>query len=103
DTNYTGFKLNGGGHLRPIPGSTYVLPNDSKPGQVLFNRDGARLAGTRIATSLIDSFTVAHDGRLTAAPGSPFDAQAFSPPQGWGQLGSEFSPRDPNRLFVSDA
>jgi len=80
-----------------------VLPNDSKPGQVLFNGDGTRLAGTRIASSLIDSFTVAHNGRLTAAPGSPYDAQAFSPPQGWGQLGSEFSPTHPDELFVSDA
>lgn len=103
DTNYTGFTLNAGGHLRPIPDSTYVLPNDSKPGQVLFNGDGTRVAGTRIATSLIDSFTVGSDGRLTAAPGSPYDAQAFSPPQGWGQLGSEFNPIDPNELFVSDA
>jgi 6-phosphogluconolactonase len=103
DTNYTGFRLNAGGHLRPISDSTYVLPNDSKPGQVLFNGDGTRLAGTRIATSLIDSFTVGGDGRLTAAPGSPYDAQAFSPPQGWGQLGSEFNPSNPDQLFVSDA
>ena len=66
DTNYTGFRLNPGGQLRPIPGSTYVLPNDSKPGQVLFNGDGTRVAGTRISTSLIDSFTVGDDGRLTA-------------------------------------
>ena len=80
-----------------------MLPNDSKPGQVLFNRNGTRLAGTRIATSQIDSFTVGGDGRLTAAPGSPYDSQAFSPPQGYGQLGSEFSPTDPNQLFVSDA
>jgi hypothetical protein len=103
DTNYTGFQLNAGGHLRPIPDSTYVLPNDSKPGQVLFSGDGTRLAGTRIATSQIDSFTVGHDGRLTAAPGSPSDAQAFSPAQGYGQLGSEFSPSNPDELFVSDA
>jgi hypothetical protein len=103
DTNYTGFRLNGGGHLTPIPNSTYVLPNDSKPGQILFNRDGKKAAGTRIATSEIDSFTVGHDGRLTPAPGSPFDAQAFSPAQGWGQLGSEFSPVHPDQLFVSDA
>ncbi len=103
DTNYTGFRLNSGGQLRPIPGSTYVLPNDSKPGQVLFNGDGTRVAGTRIATSLIDSFTVGDDGRLTPAPGSPYDAQAFTPAQGYGQLGSEFSPTDPNQLFVSDA
>ena len=103
DTNYTGFRLNPGGQLRPIPGSTYVLPNDSKPGQVLFNGDGTRVAGTRISTSLIDSFTVGDDGRLSPALGSPYDAQAFTPAQGYGQFGSEFSPTDPNELFVSDA
>ncbi len=103
DTNYTGFRLNPVGRLLPIPHSTYVLPNNSKPGQVLFNNDGTRVAGTRIATSEIDSFTVAANGRLTPALGSPFDAQAFSPAQGWGQLGSEFSPTNPNQLFVSDA
>lgn len=103
DTNYTGFRLGAGGHLRPIPDSTYVLPNDSKPGQVLFSDDGTRAAGTRIATSEIDSFTVGRDGRLTPAAGSPYDAQAFSPPQGFGQLGSEFSPTNPDELFVSDA
>jgi DNA-binding beta-propeller fold protein YncE len=80
-----------------------VLSNDSKPGQVLFNRDGTKVAGTRIATSKIDSFTVGHGGRLTPAAGSPYDAQAFSPTQGWGQLGAEFSPKRPNQLFVSDA
>jgi 6-phosphogluconolactonase len=103
DTNYTGFKLGWSGRLRPIPDSTYVLPNDSKPGQILFNRDGTKAAGTRIATSEIDSFTVGHGGRLVPASGSPFDAQAFSPAQGWGQLGSEFSPTRPDELFVSDA
>jgi 6-phosphogluconolactonase len=103
DTNYTGFTLNGGGQLRPIPNSTYVLPNDSKPGQVLFNGDGTKLAGTRIASSQIDSFTVGNGGLLTPAPGSPYDAQGFSPPQGYGQLGSEFSPTNPDELFVSDA
>jgi 6-phosphogluconolactonase len=103
DTNYTGFRLNKGGHLRAIPDSTYALPNDSKPGQVLFDRDGTKVAGTRIATSEIDSFTVDHSGRLTPAAGSPFEAQAFSPAQGYGQLGAEFSPTSPNQLFVSDA
>jgi 6-phosphogluconolactonase (cycloisomerase 2 family) len=103
DTNYTGFRLDHGGQLGAIPNSTFVLPNNSKPGQVLFDRDGKRLVGTRIATSFIDSFTVGHDGRLTTAPGSPYDAQAFSPPQGWGQLGAEFSPAHPSELFVTDA
>jgi 6-phosphogluconolactonase (cycloisomerase 2 family) len=103
DTNYTGFTLDPAGQLTPIPGSTYVLPNNAKPGDILFNKDGHRLIGTRIATSEIDSFTVDPRGSLTPAPGSPFDAQAFSPPQGWGQLGSAFSPMKPDQLFVSDA
>jgi 6-phosphogluconolactonase len=103
DTNYTGFRLDAGGHLAAIPGSTYVLPNGSQPGQVLFNGDGTRVAGTRIASSEIDSFTVGSDGRLSPAPGSPYDAQSFTPPQDFGQFGSEFSPTDPNQLFVSDA
>ncbi len=103
DTNYTGFRLNSGGHLRAVPGSTVPLPSSSKPGDVLFNSDGSKLAGTRIGSSAIDSFTVGGDGLLTPAPGSPFDAQAFTPTQGFGQLGSEFSPTSPDQLFVSDA
>jgi 6-phosphogluconolactonase len=103
DTNYTGFRLRWDGRLQPIPNSTYVLPSDSKPGQILFNRDGRKAAGTRIATSEIDSFTVSRHGRLVPAAGSPYAAQAFSPAQGWGQLGSEFSPTHPDQLFVSDA
>ena len=103
DTNYTGFRLDGHGQLTPIPNSTYVLPNDSQPGQVLFNRDGKKAAGTRVGSSQIDSFRVGDDGRLTPAFGSPFAAQAFSPPQGFGQFGSEFSPVHPDQLFVSDA
>jgi 6-phosphogluconolactonase (cycloisomerase 2 family) len=103
DTNYTGFTLDPGGHLRPIRASTIALPNGSQPGDVLFNADGTKLVGTRIATSEIDSFTVGQDGLLTPAPGSPFAAQSFSTPQGYGQLGSEFSPTHPDQLFVSDA
>jgi hypothetical protein len=103
DTNYAGFTLNPGGHLSPIPGSKVALPGNAVPGQVLFNVDGSRLVGTRIGTSAIDSFTVGADGLLTAASGSPFDAQSFSPAQGFGQLGSAFSPTHPDQLFVSDA
>jgi hypothetical protein len=102
-TNYTGFTLDPFGNLRPIPGSTVTLPDGSKPGDIVFNADGTRLVGTRIATSLIDSFSVGFGGRLNAAFGSPFSAQAFVPAQGYGQLGSEFSPVNPNQLFVSDA
>ena len=103
DTNYTGFTLNPGGHLTALPGSTVALPSDAKPGDVLFSPDGTRLVGTRIATSEIDSFAVGADGLLTSASGAPFPAQGFSPTQGYGQLGSEFSPVDSSELFVSDA
>ena len=96
-TNYTGFTLNGGGHLAPIPDSTVSLPPDSQPGDVLFSGDGSKLVGTRVNTSLIDSFTVGADGLLTAASGSPFVAQGLGP------FGSEFRPTNPTQLFVSNA
>src|SRR6266571_3297578 len=95
--NYTGFTLNDGGHLRPLAGSTVALADGSQPGDVLFNGDGSKLVGTRVGTSKIDSFTVGSDGLLTAAPGSPFAAQAAGP------FGSEFRPTNPAQLFVSNA
>jgi len=96
-SNYAGFRLRDDGRLRPIAGSTVALPDGSQPGDVLFSADGTKLAGTRIGTSLIDSFTVGDDGRLAAAPGSPF------PGQGLGPFGSEFRPTNPDQLFVSNA
>ena len=97
--NYTGFTLSHWGRLHAIPGSTVALPAGSQPGDVLFNRDGKKLVGTRVATSEIDSFTVGQNGLLTAAPGSPFAHQTGA----YGQFGSEFSPTKPNQLFVSNA
>jgi hypothetical protein len=85
------------GRLQPIAGSTVALPDGSQPGDVLFNGTGTKLVGTRVGTSLIDSFTVGEDGLLTAAAGSPF------PAQGPGPFGSEFSPANPDQLFVSNA
>jgi 6-phosphogluconolactonase (cycloisomerase 2 family) len=96
-SNYTGFRLGPGGRLRPVRGSTVALPDGSQPGDVLFNSTGRKLAGTRIGTSLIDSFTVGSAGRLHAAPGSPFKAQGLGP------FGSEFRPTNPRQLFVSNA
>jgi 6-phosphogluconolactonase (cycloisomerase 2 family) len=95
-SNYTGFRLGSGGRLHPLAGSTVPLPDGSQPGDVLFNATGTKLAGARIGTSQIDSFTV-HHGRLTAAPGSPFAAQGLGP------FGSEFRPTNPRQLFVSNA
>jgi 6-phosphogluconolactonase (cycloisomerase 2 family) len=96
-SNYTGFTLHGAGRLVAIPGSTVALPDGSQPGDVLFNPDGRHLAGTRVGTSLIDSFNVGPHGRLVPATGSPF------PAQGLGPFGSEFRPTDSSQLFVSNA
>jgi 6-phosphogluconolactonase len=96
-SNYTGFTLNGGGRLRPLAASTVPLPDGSEPGDVLFNYTGRNLLGVRVNTSLIDSFAVNGDGRLEAAPGSPFAAQ------GAGPFGSEFRPTNPSQVFVSNA
>jgi 6-phosphogluconolactonase len=96
-TDYAGFLLSRRGRLRPLSGSTVSLPEGSQPGDVLFNRDGTKLVGTRVSTSLIDSFKVDEHGRLTAAPGSPFAAQ------GPGPFGSEFRPTNSRQLFVSNA
>src|SRR6185312_4344004 len=101
-SNYTGFRLNPTGRLIPIPGSTVSLPAAANPGDILFNSTGTNLIGIEVGTTdpssfLIDSFTVRPDGRLTPAAGSPFAAQAAGP------FGSEFSPADPTRLYVSNA
>jgi 6-phosphogluconolactonase (cycloisomerase 2 family) len=94
--NYTGFRLHHGS-LTALAGSTVTLPDASQPGQVLFNSTGTNLVGVRVATSLIDSFSVGSGGRLTAAPGSPSAAQ------GPGPFGSAFRPTNPAQLFVSNA
>jgi 6-phosphogluconolactonase len=96
-SNYTGFRLGDRGRLRPLAGSTIPLPDGAQPGDVLFNGDGTKLVGTRVTSSVIDSFVVAGDGRVIAAPHSPFTAQ------GAGPFGSEFRPTDPTQLFVSNA
>ena len=96
-SNYTGFRLRPNGRLAPIAGSAVTLPDGAQPGDVLINGTGRKLAGARVGTSQIDSFTVGGDGRLTAAPASPF------PAQGAGPFGSEFRPTNPNQLFVSNA
>jgi len=96
-TDYTGFTLGWSGHLAPIPGSTVTLPAGSGPGEIVLNADNTKLAGMRVTTSLIDSFTLDRNGRPSAAPGSPY------PAQGLGPFGSQFSPTDPNQLFVDNA
>jgi 6-phosphogluconolactonase len=96
-SNYTGFRIGFRGHLEPLPGSTFPLPDGSQPGDVLFNSTGTNLVGARVGTSLVDSFRVRFDGRLAPAAGSPFAAQ------GPGPFGSEFRPTNPHQLYVSNA
>jgi 6-phosphogluconolactonase len=96
-SGYSGFRLNPVGKLIPVPHSTVAVPAGSGLGDVFFNAPGNLLIGTRTGTSLIDSFVVLPNGRLSAAQGSPFTGQ------GLGQLGAEFSPANPSQLFVSNA
>jgi len=100
-SNYTGFRLNAGGRLTPIADSTFALPDTAAPGHILISPDGRRLVATRVGPnagpSYLDGFRIGDDGRLTAAPGSPFAAQRIGP------FGSAFSPTHRSQLFVSNA
>jgi 6-phosphogluconolactonase len=101
-SNYTGFRLTDRGRLTPLAGSTIPLPPTALPGDILFNATGRNLVGIEVGTTdpstfRIDSFRVRDDGRLKAAAGSPFPAEAPGP------FGSAFSPRHPHRLYVSNA
>jgi 6-phosphogluconolactonase len=96
-SNYAGFAFDRFGRLHPLPNALFPLPDGSQPGDVLINSAATKLVGTRVATSLIDSFTIDWRGGLHAAAGSPF------PAQGPGPFGSEFDPTDPSRVYVSNA
>jgi 6-phosphogluconolactonase (cycloisomerase 2 family) len=104
-SNYAGFSLSPSGTLTPLAAAPFAVPQNSVLGDVLFNGDGRHLIGIRVGAnpptvaspSLIDSFTIDHNGGLIAAPGSPYPAQAAGP------LGSAFRPTNPNQLFVSNA
>jgi 6-phosphogluconolactonase len=101
-SNYTGFTLTNEGRLTPLADSTVPLPPTALPGDILFNGTGKNLVGIEVGTTdpstfLIDSFVVGADGRLTAAAGSPFPAEAAGP------FGSSFSPTAPHHLYVSNA
>ena len=63
---------------------------------MLFNSTGTKLVATLIGSSQIASYTVRNDGYLNAASGSPY------PGQGLGAFGSQFSPINPDQLFVSN-
>ena len=104
--NYTGFWLGWNGKLYHLPWSTYRLPADAYPGEVLLSPDGRELIGIRtggtateptIGPSLIDSFRVGFLGGLRRADESPFANQRVGP------IGAAFSPKNRNELFVTNA
>ncbi len=97
EPNVTGFWLAPWGGLYRLPHSTVALPAGSGPDDVVVDRTGERLVVPLVESSTIASFHIRWDGRLIAAPGSPFAAQ------GPGPFGSEFSPTNPSQLFVSNA
>jgi 6-phosphogluconolactonase (cycloisomerase 2 family) len=100
-SNYTGFNLDENGLLTPIANSTVELAPTAAPGDILFNADGTQLIGVEVGPdegpSQIDSFLVAEDGALTAAMSSPITPEAIGP------FGSEFSPTDHDKLYVTNA
>ena len=96
-SNYTGFTLNRGGRLRPLGSSTVPLPDGSEPGDVLFNSAGTNLLGVRVNTSLIDSFAVGRDGRLTRRRARR--SQLRAP----GRSGASSGRPIPSQLYVSNA
>ena len=72
-SNYTGFRLNAGGHLSHIGGSTFDLPDIAMPGHVLISPDGRRLVGTRVGPnagpSYLDGFSIGERWPAHARPG----------------------------------
>ncbi len=95
--NVSVFWLAPGGRLFALPRATTPLPPGSGPDDVVVDPTGRRLVVPLVNSSQIASFHINWDGRLTAAPGSPFTAQ------GPGPFGSEFRPTNPSQLFVSNA
>src|SRR5207244_3910440 len=57
-SNYTGFRLNGGGHLTPLAGSTIPLPATANPGDILFNATGKNLVGIEVGTTDPSTFLI---------------------------------------------
>ena len=97
DANYTGFRLGPTAACPPSPARPSRWPPTPRPLTSCSTAPAPSWPAPRWARRVIDSFTVGFDGRLTAAPGSPF------PAQGLGPFGSEFRPTNPDQLFVSNA
>lgn len=96
--NISGFSIERGGQLSPIPGATRPLSNNGVgaapgPAQVAFSPDGDMLVATEKATNLIDVYEVDDDGM----PSGPMT----HPSAGTTPFGFEFARR--RTLVVSEA
>jgi 6-phosphogluconolactonase (cycloisomerase 2 family) len=90
----TGFVVQSGGTLTPIPGSTRPLSAAATgPAQIEFNSDGDVLVVTEKATNLIDTYTVDSAG-LPSGPNTQVSV-------GTTPFGFAFGKR--NQVFVSEA
>lgn len=92
--NITGFKINNGGTISQISGSTQPLSGPSSgPAQIEFSPDGRALVVTEKATNMIDIYTIGSDG---SASGPIVQSSAGDTPYGFA-----FDKR--GHLIVSDA
>ncbi|HEV2992328.1 MAG TPA: hypothetical protein VG759_28100, partial [Candidatus Angelobacter sp.] len=87
--NYAGFRVNDEG-LLPLENSAIFLNIGDHPSDLLFDRKGELLVGSRGVGNVLDVFRVAPDGRLIRT--AELDAQP-------GVLGLAFNPANDNQLF----
>jgi len=87
--NYAGFQVDDDG-LKPLENSAIFLNIGDHPSDVVFNRKGTLLAGSRGVGNVLDVFRIAFDGRLVRT-----DELSDQP----GVLGLAFNPANDNQLF----
>ncbi len=91
--NISGFVVSPHGRLSPLNGSTRPLSAAvTSPAEIRFSPDGDVLVVTEKATNIIDTYTVAKDGRPTGPRVVPSDAET--------PFGFDFG--DHNQVFISD-
>lgn len=65
-SNISGFRIEGNGHLTPIPGSIHTLSTiNAQAAQVLFTPDGSRMVIPELTTSHLSVYNVNRNGTVT--------------------------------------
>jgi 6-phosphogluconolactonase len=78
--NYRGFWMSDNGFLSPIPGSRVTAPEGSSPTQALISKDGRHLFSSDFFAHQLRSLSIAGNGRLSEAPGSPLATRDYPRP-----------------------